>query len=187
MNKDPQAKSSDLTETAETSSPARRKWSIAEITEKLIADPDQTPEDIAHFLKVHSFARLIAGLEGLDAATKEILEVTAILHDISCPLCREKYGNTNGEHQEAESAPLIRAFLTGSGYTKSFVDRVVYLVTHHHTYKDIHDMDYQILVEADFLVNAGESAKYRKLLPEMRTRIFRTESGRRLLEEIYPE
>ena len=48
-------------------------------------------------------------------------------------------------------------------------------------------MDYQILVEADFLVNAGESAKYRKLLPEMRERVFRTESGRRLLEEIYPE
>lgn len=187
MNKGQQATTSDFTETAETPSPARGKWSIAEITEKLIAEPDQTPEDIAHFLKVHSFARLIAELEGLDADTKEILEVTAILHDISCPLCREKYGNTNGAHQEAESAPLIRAFLTGSGYPKEFIDRVVYLVTHHHTYKDIHDMDYQILVEADFLVNAGESAKYRKLLPEMRERVFRTESGRRLLEEIYPE
>lgn len=31
-----------------------------------------------------------------------------------------------------------------------------YLVGHHHTYKDIDGLDYQILVEADFLVNYFE-------------------------------
>ena len=33
------------------------------------------------------------------------------------------------------------------------IRRVEYLVGHHHTYKDIDGLDYQILVEADFLVN----------------------------------
>ena len=32
-------------------------------------------------------------------------------------------------------------------------ERVAYLIGHHHTYDKIEGMDYQILVEADFLVN----------------------------------
>ena len=32
------------------------------------------------------------------------------IHDIACPLCREKYGNTNGKHQEEESTTLVEAF-----------------------------------------------------------------------------
>ena len=42
-----------------------------------------------------------------------ILEAAAVIHDIACPLCREKYGNADGKHQEAESEPLVRAFLQG--------------------------------------------------------------------------
>lgn len=37
------------------------------------------------------------------------------------------------------------------------VERITWLVTHHHTYTNVEGMDYQILLEADFLVNAGES------------------------------
>lgn len=33
----------------------------------------------------------------------------AITHDIACPLCRKKYGNTNGKYQEQEGALLIPA------------------------------------------------------------------------------
>lgn len=29
---------------------------------------------------------------------------TAIVHDISCPLCREKYGDKNGKKQEQAAA-----------------------------------------------------------------------------------
>lgn len=36
------------------------------------------------------------------------------------------------------------------------MDRVCWLVGHHHTYTDIRDLDYQILVEADCLVNLYE-------------------------------
>ena len=50
--------------------------------------------DINHFLKVWGFARTIGLSEGLDPKTQKILELAAIAHDIACPLCREKYGNT---------------------------------------------------------------------------------------------
>ena len=40
------------------------------------------PARIQHFIKVHSFAALIARQEGMDAATLEILEAAAYVHDI---------------------------------------------------------------------------------------------------------
>ena len=46
---------------------------------------------------------------------QEIIEIAAILHDIACPLCREKYGNTNGKYQEKEGAVLAREFLADCG------------------------------------------------------------------------
>ena len=35
-------------------------------------------------------------------------------------------------------------------FEDSVIDRVCYLIAHHHTYTDINGLDYQILVEADF-------------------------------------
>ena len=61
--------------------------------------------------------RKLGELEGLDPDTQYILEVAAITHDIACPLCRRKYGNTNGKLQEKEGEQLVREFLSGSGIT----------------------------------------------------------------------
>ena len=41
------------------------------------------------------------------------------------------------------------------GYTEEQIERVKYLVGHHHTYDNIDGLDYQILIEADF----GQSLK----------------------------
>ena len=102
-----------------------------------------------------TYAKTIGELEGLDADTQFILEVAAITHDIACPLCRQKYGNTNGKYQEQESAPLVREFLADTGMTAEQIDRVAYLVGHHHSPAQIDGIDYQILIEADYIVNAS--------------------------------
>lgn len=143
--------------------------------------------DINHFLKVHSFAVTIGALEGLDGTTRDILETAAIVHDIACPLCREKYGDTDGKHQEAESESLLREFLEEFHLPTSVEERVIFLVTHHHTYSHVEGMDYRILLEADYLVNAGESAKYRKSLEQFRKNVFRTKTGLHLLDSLYPD
>ncbi|MHC6179073.1 HD domain-containing protein [Clostridium sp. JNZ X4-2] len=111
-----------------------------------------------------------------------MLEVAAIIHDIACPLCREKYGNTNGKYQETEGAILAKEFLKGSGYSDEFIERVIFLVEHHHTLKDIVGMDYQILIEADYLVNADESNYSEANIRNVMERIFRTETGISLLQ-----
>jgi len=36
-------------------------------------------------------AKITGSLEGIDEKTFDTLEIAAIVHDISCPLCREKY------------------------------------------------------------------------------------------------
>ena len=95
---------------------------------KMIAQAGGNKHDIAHFLKVYTYARLIGEKEQLDARTQETLEITAVIHDIACPLCREKYGNASGKHQEQESAPLVEAFLEDTGIDEAMKERISYLV-----------------------------------------------------------
>ena len=51
----------------------------------------------------------------------------------------------------------MRDFLRGTGMSKAQIDRVAFLVGHHHTFGEINGMDYQILVEADYIANASEN------------------------------
>ena len=37
---------------------------------------------------------------------------------------------------------------------EGYADRIAFLISHHHTIDQIDGMDYQILIEADYLVNA---------------------------------
>lgn len=158
-----------------------------QMMEKMISFYEGNIEDVNHFMKVHSFASLIGKREGVDEDTLLTLEIAAIVHDIACPLCRRKYGNTNGSHQEAESEALLRDFLEEFALPQEKKERVIYLVTHHHTYSNVEGADYQILLEADYLVNAGESEKYAAAFHEFKTNVFRTATGLRLLESMYPE
>ena len=84
---------------------------VALTIEKMIQFYHGNIHDVSHFLKVYAFAKTIGELEGLTPQTQETLELAAVVHDIACPLCREKYGNTNGKKQELESPPLIENFL----------------------------------------------------------------------------
>ena len=157
---------------------------IAQILNKMIAASNGNIHDIDHLLRVWAYARTIGDLEGLDAETQYLLEVASITHDIACPLCREKYGNTNGKYQELEGAVLVRAFLAGTGMTETQIARVAYLVGHHHTLRDIHGMDYQILIEADYIANASENGYAKESVIHFLNAIMKTASGRQLAASV---
>ena len=159
--------------------------SVSGIMKKMILGTEGNIQDINHFLKVHSYAKLIGECEGLCARELRTLEIGAIVHDIACPLCREKYGNTNGRRQEEEGMTLVRRFFEGENLERDILERVVFLVGHHHTLTDIQGMDYQILVEADYLVNAGEGHYSEENIRGMLSKAFRTRTGKELLEGIY--
>lgn len=152
---------------------------------KMIDFSDGNLHDIAHFMKVHGYAQAIAKAEGLDKDTVELIEVAALVHDIACPLCRLKYGNTNGKYQELEGIELTKEFLKDTGYSDKFIERVAYLVGHHHTLNAIDGIDYQILIEADYLVNADESNYSKENIANMAERYFKTKTGLTMLKSIY--
>lgn len=158
---------------------------IAEIMKKMIEYSEGNLHDINHFIKVWSYARTIGELEGLDRQTQFILEVAAITHDIACPLCRKKYGNTNGKYQEKEGMILVTDFLKDTGMSEEQIERVAYLVGHHHTVLDIKGWDYQILIEADYIVNADESKYTLPNIKEFTNNISKSATGISLLKQIY--
>ena len=158
---------------------------IAEIMKKMIDFSDGNIHDIDHIIRVWTYARTIAGLEALDAETQYTLEVAAITHDIACPLCRKKYGNTNGKYQEQEGAPLVREFLADTGMTAEQIDRVAYLVGHHHSPAQIDGIDYQILIEADYIVNASESGYDQQAIRTFMEHTMKTAAGIRLTKTVF--
>ena len=58
------------------------------------------PRRIQHFIKVHSFAKIIGIGEGLDADMLYTLEIATIVHDIGIRPAEEKYGSCEGKLQE---------------------------------------------------------------------------------------
>ena len=59
------------------------------------------------------------------------------------------------------------------------------MIGHHHTYTNIDGMDYQILVEADFLVNFYEDGMSKEVIQTACGRIFKTASGIRLCRQMF--
>lgn len=158
---------------------------VAEAMKKMILFSDGNKHDINHFLKVHAYAQTIGACEGLPEDACKTLELAAIVHDIACPLCREKYGSTNGKYQELEGGPLTREFFADTDVPAGQVERIVWLVSHHHTLRPIEGVDHQILIEADYLVNAEESGLSEKNIRHMNDAVFRTATGKQLLESVY--
>lgn len=158
----------------------------AAVIEKMIRFSEGNLRDISHFMKVWGFAKILGEMEDLEPAEQELLEITAVVHDIACPLCREKYGSCPGNLQEQEGPALARQFLEEFVYSSKFVEKVCWIVGHHHTYDNVEGQVHRILLEADFLVNADEGGASAEEIREMYEKVFRTYGGRKLLKEMYP-
>lgn len=158
---------------------------ISSLIDEMIAYDKGDPRRIQHFMKVHDFARTIGQLEGLDEQTLYILESAAVVHDIGIHVCEEKYGSCEGKLQEKEGPALAKEMLERLGYEQEAIDRVCYLVGHHHTYSNIDGVDYQILVEADFLVNLYEDGVSPDTVRKAYQNIFKTESGRKICRNMF--
>lgn len=152
---------------------------------KMCAYEEGEVKRVNHFLKVYGFAKTIGEGEGLPAEVQEVLEAAAIVHDIGIKLSLEKYGSSAGPYQEKEGPAIAREMLAGLGAVPALIDRVCYLVGHHHTYDNIDGLDYQALVEADFLVNIFEGGMERPEIEAVRKNIFKTKTGLEMLDGLF--
>ncbi len=143
------------------------------------------PKRIQHFTKVHSYAKLIGENEGLDKEALFILEAAALCHDIGIHVCEKKYGNCRGDLQEKEGPLIAKDMLNKLGFMPNVIDRVCYLIGHHHTYTDIDGLDYQILLEADFLVNLYEDGVNKEAIEHAYNHIFKTNTGKLIMKDMF--
>lgn len=144
------------------------------------------PKRIQHLIKVYEFAHVIGIKEDLDENVLRILDIASILHDIGIRPAEEKYGCCNGKLQEKEGPEYARKMLQEfPNITKEEIDRVCFLIAHHHTYKDVKGLDYRILLEADFLVNALEDEMDKKAIIHFRDTVFKTKTGTYLLNTMF--
>ena len=133
------------------------KLKISLVIKEAISYDTGDSKRINHFLKVFSFAKSIGEIEKLDEKKQYILEIAAVLHDIGIKVSEEKYKSSAGHYQEIEGPSIAEELLAKLEIEEDIIERVSYLIGHHHTYKNIDDIDYQILIEADFLVNIYEN------------------------------
>ena len=153
---------------------------LDQITLKMIEHDAGSAKRIQHFLKVHRFAQLIGRAEQLDEHLQFILECAAIVHDIAIGPCKKKYGRCTGDLQEKEGPAYARELLAAFDLPEEDIQRICYLVAHHHSYHSIDGLDYQILVEADLLVNLYEEQISPEGIESTLERIFKTQTGIKL-------
>ncbi|MDR2390133.1 MAG: HD domain-containing protein [Planctomycetota bacterium] len=140
---------------------------------------------INHLLKVFSFAHHIGVMEKCGTEMQTIVDISAMLHDIGIHEAERKHDSNAGNWQELEGPPVARELLKDFHLDAFVEERILFLIGHHHHYNSIDGIDFQIVIEADFLVNIFEGGMDRRSIEKIRENIFKTESGTGLLDKLY--
>jgi HD superfamily phosphodiesterase len=140
---------------------------------------------INHALKVYGFTKHIATLEKLPPEQLTLLEIAALLHDIGIKEAEKQYQSTAGTYQELLGPDIARELLADLNLSETETERVCYLIGHHHSYHKIDALDFQILVEADFLVNIFEDQMQPAQIENIQSKYFKTATASNLLIGMY--
>lgn len=141
------------------------------------------PRQIQHLLKVRAFAVLIGKQENFDECDLARLEAAGIVHDVGIRAAMERFGRYTARLQEELGPEVARGLM--AGWPEEDVERVCWLVAHHHTLDSIREIDHQALVEADFLVNLYEHDNSREEIERVLATVFKTGSGKQLCRTVF--
>jgi len=155
------------------------------ITDQVWAEMERVlaerPAGIAHTRQVLDYVEEFMAGEGIDdPREREVITLAAILHDVGIPAAIRVHGSAAGPYQEKEGEAISREILTRLGYDAAGTERVCFLVGHHHTRDALDGRDFQLLWEADFLVNAREMDPAQR--PAAIAENLQTATGKRLAE-----
>ena len=151
------------------------------------------PQRIQHFTKVAAYCSLIARMHSLSQREITFITIAGLIHDIGIKEGEKRFTRSDGKIQEELGPALAKKLLSHyrTDLHEEEIERLCYLVGHHHTYTNIDGIDYQILVEADFLVNLYERSLetgkpiQKETVLATEANIFRTEEGKRILRDMY--
>ena len=112
---------------------------------------------IEHTLKVLGRAEQICEGENIEAPfIREVATLGSIFHDIGIPEALKKHNSMDAPYQEREGPAVARKLMNDAGVRPDILERVCYIVGHHHTADKVDGADFQVIWEADFIVNIDE-------------------------------
>ena len=99
----------------------------------------------------------------------------------------KKNENSSAEYQEKEGPAIAREILEKLGVRKEMVEEICDIIGHHHHPREKETLNFQILYEADWIVNIEEEglSKDRQEVQSIIDKHFRTGAGRELAEKLY--
>jgi putative nucleotidyltransferase with HDIG domain len=139
---------------------------------------------VNHSLKVARYAEHILKGEG---GNPLVVLGAAYLHDIGIHEAERKHGSNSGDYQEMEGPAIARQILERLDVQKETIDTICDIIAHHHHPRDEETLDFQILYEADWLVNIEEEgiSKDRERVEKVIKAAFKTATGKGLAQELY--
>jgi putative nucleotidyltransferase with HDIG domain len=139
---------------------------------------------VNHALKVARYAEQILKMEG---GNPLVVMGAAYLHDIGIHEAEKKHGSNSGEHQEKEGPPIAKEILERLNVQKEMIKEICDIIGHHHSPRAEETLNFQILYEADCLVNIEEEgiSKGRETLQKLIGKVFKTVTGKELAEKLY--
>ena len=139
---------------------------------------------VTHALNVASYAEQILKLEGGDPL---IVLAAAYLHDIGIHEAEKKYQNSSGGYQEIEGPGIAKEILKKLNVQEALIDEICDIIGHHHHPRAEETLNFQILYEADGLVNLKENgvSKDREQVQKIIREVFKTTTGKQFAERIY--
>jgi len=140
---------------------------------------------IDHTIKVAYFTKTIAKLENYSIKDIEFLEIVALLHDIGCPLSKEKYGNTIPKNQEKEGMCVAKEILSQEKYieiSEEIKEKITKIVGSHHQKAKAIEFNFAPLFDADTIINTLESYHKDSLISR---KLLITDSGKDIFNKIY--
>ena len=146
----------------------------------------QDTKRVNHALKVAQYAEEILKIEG---GHPLVVLGAAYLHDIGIKQAEEKYGSASVEDQEKMGPDIARDILNRLNVQRGIVEEICDIIGHHHHPRKTETLNFQILYEADWLVNVEDNgfSKDPKKLEEIIDKNFKTVTGKKFAKEIYSQ
>jgi hypothetical protein len=131
---------------------------------------------------------MIMSGEAVSEENRKIVTITALLHDVGIKIAEDKYNSSAGRYQEIEGPAIVEEMMCRQGEQQELIERVSYIVGGHHTPAKNNGLDFQILWEADLLVNIEEDGLASQGDNQLKTvieRNFKTATGNMIARAKY--
>ena len=163
------------------------KTAVDLLTERVIGYyADRDVSQIAHTLCVVAYTHLLAVSEAYDSGRIQRLEMAALLHDIGCPDAQLKYGNSLPVNQQKEGVRIVAEWSAHEPFASpddaQWIAQVV--ATHHNALKAV-ELGFEVLFEADLIVNLLEGYYPIEQAAALLHNAVRTPSGKALFSRLF--